>query len=103
MILMKHIRRFQIWWITSSVDQRRELVKRWYDLVIFEDGSKTSGEVAKMSFYELPVTLVIDLCQDDSLQRWICGHCGKEKPTELGLCPHCFKFPVGNALTRREA
>jgi hypothetical protein len=31
--------------------------------------------------------------------EWICGHCGKGKSTELGLCPHCLRFPTKNALS----
>lgn len=27
-------------------------------------------------------------------EEWICGHCGKNKDNEGGICPHCFKFPT---------
>ena len=60
------MRKFMIWWLASTVDQRRELVKRWYDLVYIpgERFPKTSGDVAKMKFLDLPISLVWDLSQD---------------------------------------
>jgi hypothetical protein len=32
--------------------------------------------------------------------KYICGHCGKEKGTELGLCGECGRFPTSFRGTR---
>lgn len=60
------LRKFRLFWKLSSMDQRCELVKRWYDLVYFEeeDVTKTAEQVSEMHYLDLPISLIHDLSQD---------------------------------------
>lgn len=59
------IRHFRLWWELASFEDRRDLVKRWFDLVIVDDKSLSASELAsRIGFEDLPISLVYELSQD---------------------------------------
>jgi hypothetical protein len=66
------VRQFRLWWEFATFEERRDLVKRWFDSVITSDHSLIASErAAGIHFEDLPIGLVNELSHDKLLEAQI--------------------------------